>query len=245
MIAYGRNKIKYSIENKAARSDAGCQDYHVKGREETLFARIYDRGLRTREREEEVRMALEGSCGSLPYSPVDMLYVGGRFAGFLYYDYSAETAEEPVDMGMPEEPKPSSKGISMPSGVALLIPVVEAILLSVVAKMLLFPLYVGILANSDSMDIALWLMCQGWLPVLAGGIALAVAYLKLLGPSENTALIAVGGVAAYLLGVAAVFILGVLINMLVYTAIGLVMAVLPVLVGIFVLYIIFKSFLGK
>ena len=40
MIAYGRNKIKYSIENKAARSDAGCQDYHVKGREETLFARI-------------------------------------------------------------------------------------------------------------------------------------------------------------------------------------------------------------
>ena len=86
MIAYGRNKIKYSIENKAARSDAGCQDYHVKGREETLLARIYDRGLRTREREEEVRMALEGSGGRLPYSPVDMLYVGGRFGGFLYYD---------------------------------------------------------------------------------------------------------------------------------------------------------------
>ena len=50
---------------------------------------------------------------------------------------------------------------------------------------------------------------------------------------------------AYLLGVAAVFILGVLLNMLVYTAIGLVMAVLPVLVGIFVIYIIIKSFLRK
>ena len=243
MIAYGRNKIKYSIENKAARSDAGCQDYHVKGREETLFARIYDRGLRTREREEEVRMALEGSGGSLPYSPVDMLYVGGRFAGFLYYDYSAETAEEPVDMGVSEDPQPASRTMSMPSGVAALIPVVEAILLSIVAKLLLFPLYEGALLESGGMDIALWTMLGGWFPVVAGCIVLAAAYKKLLGPSENTALIAVGGAVAYLLGVAAVFILGVLLNMLVYTAIGLVMAVLPVLVGIFVIYIIIKSFL--
>lgn len=248
MIAYGRNKMKYSLENRAARAEAGCQDFHVKGREETLFARIYDRGLRSRDREEEVRMAMEGGGSSLLQTPVDILYVGGRFAGFLYYDYSAQEPAFTEEISQ-EEPNLSGEvsGMKQNEGgrVLMVIPVVEAILLTLLVKFIIFPIYVGLVYQNAGIGYTISLMAGGWVPAIAGCAALGLAYVKVLASAGSPGLVAVGCTLAFLAGTLVLLALATIVTAVLNAAVTLLLAALPtIIVAVVIIYII-KTFLGN
>ncbi len=247
MIAYGRNKVKYSLENRAIRSEAGCQDFHVKGREETLLARIYDRGLRGREREEEVRMAMEGGGSSLLQSPVDILYVGGRFAGFLYYDYSAEQPvfQDEPDMAGPASEEREGRRSSRASGNVPLavIPAVETVLLALLTKFIIYPFYVGLVYRNAGISYTLSLMVGGWVPAVAGFLALILAFQAVKG-TENAAAVAVGCALAYLAGAAGLLALATLVTAVLNAAVSLFVAALPTIIGAVIVIYIIKVFLG-
>lgn len=243
MIAYGRNKVKYSLENRAARSEPGCQDFRVKGREDALLARIYDKGLRGRDREEDVRSAMEGGTTSLFQSPVDILYVGGRFAGFLYYDYSAlqpEPQAEPVqDENLNVQ---NSKGVggSIP---LMVIPIVEAVLLSLLTKVFIYPIYVGLVYRNSGISYALILLVNGWVPAIAGCIAVGFAF-KRLKNTENAVAVAVGGTLAYFAAVIALLAAVTLATALLAAAVSAVLAALPMIIVLLIIIYIIKTFLG-
>ncbi len=236
MVVYGKDKIKYDLD-KEVRSIGGGKDYHVAGREETLVARIYERGARTRAREEEVRQSLEG-LGTMAESPIDILYKNSRFAGFLYYDYSLETIPEiPKDEPQDTYEKKSSRTFAVPPA---LIVGAEVVILSLMVRFLLFPHILEL--HSDWM---LKLSVGGITQIVAGLIVLGIAYSKWLTNTENAILIGVGAGIAYVTGAVGVTAILFMVVRVVTTAVEIAMYVLPGVIGIVVVIAIIKSIFSK
>lgn len=236
MVVYGKDKVKYDLDREV-RSVGSGKDYHVAGREETLVARIYERGARTRAREEEVRQSLEG-LGTMPESPVDILYKNSRFAGFLYYDYSLETTTEiPQEEPQDTYEKKSSKNFAVPP--ALIIGA-EVVILSLMVRFLLYPYILKL--HSDWM---LKLSVGGITQIVAGLIILGVAYSKWLTNAENAILIGLGAAAAYVTGAVGITAVLIMLVRVVTTAVEIVMYILPGVIGIIVVIAIIKSMFSK
>ncbi len=258
MIAYGRNKIKYPLESKAFKTEYGSQDYKLKGREPSLAARIYDKKYRTREKEEEVRMALEGDMGAMPEPPLDLLYVGGRFAGFIYQNYGMPDSntlpaagEDDMDETSGGKDK-SGKGRRRKAGpgfaegiLAILIPVITAVLMSVLTKQILYPVFCKFIEGGSGEQFILLLTAHGWVTVAAGILAVIAAAAKGATGVGGAAVSAVLCLLSYAAGAVAITGIIVIFVVLMGVVVQTVIALIPIIVGIAVVIMLLKVLIKR
>lgn len=253
MIACGRNKIKYPLESRAFKTEYGSQDYKLKGREASLAARIYDKKYRTREKEEEVRMALEGDMGAMPETPLDLLYVGGRFAGFIYQSYNMadfkglpaardENTDETTDSKDKRTKSRNSKaGHGLAEGVtAVLIPVLTAGLMSLLTKLILYPAFCRFIEGGRGERFILLLTAHGWVTVAAGILAVTAAAVKGATGVGGVVLPAVFCLLSYAAGAVAVTGIIALFVVLMRIVVQTVIALIPIIAGITVVVMAIK-----
>lgn len=241
MIAYGRNKIKYPLESKAFKTEYGSQDYKLKGRESALAARIYDKKYRTREKEEEIRMALDGDMCAMPETPLDLLYVGGRFAGFIYQNFSVPDSNIPP--AAEEENMDKTTGGKNKS--TILIPVITAVLMSLLTKLILYPAFCHFIEGGSGEPFILLLTVDGWVTVAAGILAVAAAAVKGATSMGGAAVSAVLCILSYAAGAVAVTGIIAIFVVLVGVVVQTVIALIPIMVGIAVVVMMIKVLIKR
>lgn len=251
MMVYGRNREKYSLAHKPVTAEYDSDNYEVQGRE-SYRAKIYHRELRTKEKENEVLEALGGGSWALPEVPCDVLYQGGRFAGFLYESYDsfempalADAAETYVESGYSgrnvfsgSENIEKLQVTGIQAGIFLVSAFVEGFVF--------VPVFDNLVSRGNEiLSVLSMLNAEGIVALIAGVILQVLFFLKSGKNSGNLAVMAGGGLLANLAGSALWMGVLILLSLLLTGVIGLVRAILPTVILIAILIYALKHFFKK
>lgn len=251
MMVYGRNREKYALEHKPITEEYDSDNYKVQGRE-NFRAKIYHRELRTKEKEKEVLEALGGESWVLPEVPCDVLYQGGRFAGFLYESYDSfempaqtDTVETYVEDGSPERNvfgRSENTGKLQAAGIQTGIFLVSAFL----EVFVLVPVFDKLVSGGNEiLDVLSMLNARGITALIAGVVLQVLFFLKIGKNSGNIAVMAGGGLLANLAGSVLWMGMLVLLSLLLTGVIGLVRAILPIVILVVIVIYVLKYFFKK
>lgn len=133
MVVYGKRKTKYILSTKPVNGDGEGAVYPVSGRDDILV-KIYQKSMRTTEKEYQVMEAISGTGTMLGEFPLDIVYERGKFAGYIFEkeDQYISPVETPVEVH-------KNTGIQLNSTIAILISIIFGLLLSIAIYFSVFP----------------------------------------------------------------------------------------------------------
>lgn len=229
MIVYGSRKTKYILSKKPSSGDGECAVYPVSERPDIL-AKIYQKAMRTTEKEYQVMEAINGTGMMLGEYPLEIVYERGKFAGYIFekeepYFQQAEPAPNAI---LPIEPK---KELS--SAAVILLNIIAGLVLSGIMYLFLFPTLFTSISHEN-----IFYYFRG-IPMIIGGWAALI--LMLLKINNRGFLSVVISAISFIIGNIAVFCGIWLIITLVKTAAAIVWAILPTVLTIIIIVWIVKA----
>lgn len=230
MIAYGHGKRKYELTT-ALKVDCDGTVYAVSGNQ-GVCAKIYEKSYCTDDMEQRVINAANGTSSMLREFPIDVLYQHGRFAGYTFEDFSTP---EPVDYDEPSEPVQKTH-----HGIAVVVPVASAIIMSLLIYCFVFPrLAIG-------MDTYVRLFCvRGLTMIVAGWAAMLLFMAKGAAQIDSEELTAVVSIVSYVIGAALIYGVIHVLTAILSLAYSIIVAVLPTLVIIGVIIYVLKKYVFR
>lgn len=248
----GQNKRTYELDERNQKSlfDGIC--YPIKGAR-NLWVMLLDDTSKERQMEVEDRIIHGGRIdGKIPQ---EIVYRGGRFAGFVYSEqdasdrYSIQT-EPDVQSVHPEKNKIDGTVILDNAGVRIMVIVALCILLILFNQFGLYPVYLSMLKNTFSADVYAGCVlisvsgitsCVGGILLMFGTIWLFMKRCMIAGP-----IFLLLESISFLGGVILVDVLTVIVVYTVISIVNFILAIIPtmIMIGI-VIYIINKKVLKK
>lgn len=263
---------EYSLKKKV-RSDSDGEVWLVLGGEgESLCAKLLKDHSPAKQR--DVEASLQGTgFGAIMDIPMDIAFSRGRFAGYIYQDFNAwqmETASAPVTGGSSGT---SSGGTSGSLGIGLGTgdmglggagtgsvgssssdsPVIKwgilciaIVILCTLNLKVFYPLFLGLVSTMFSEDVltGCHILSFSGITAIIGGLAVAVFAARSFGGLAMVEFL-VAMVLSFLIGILLTDVLIVVAVQVVLGVVGVLIALLPIAIGIGVIVWLIKSVLGK
>lgn len=170
MLVKGSGGENYTLDKKRKRAYRTFTDYPVSG-SEIYVARIMNRSSRSISVEMEVKDCVSSGMYYEDERPLNMLYIRGKFAGFLYEGDGSLTQEpENTPHNELDAPPAHTQGGREGTGI-LVIQVVAAAAIAIIGKLVVYPLLVSYMNswdNSSIISILHYLDYNGIPAILAG-----------------------------------------------------------------------------
>lgn len=248
MLAKGSGGEKYTLDTKKKHVYRTYTDYPVAGG--MYVARIMDRGHRRGDVEAEVKDAVNSGSYYDDERPLNVLYTGGKFAGFLYEGDGSLTQEPQDDMsyesGYEGASVPSNRlsGGGSPGAVTLGIQAAVAVVMALVGYFAIYPILGNFMFRNYGSSIVstLHYLDYNGIPAILVGIGVqAAVFFKFRDSLENPV---IGGLIAAGVNLAGTVVWTVFVMLLmtiVMGAVAFIMKYIVIIVLIIGVYIWIKS----
>lgn len=170
MIVYGSNRKRYVLSTLSVGQDQSGASYYAE-HEPDILVKIYHPQFRNPSTERDVIDAINGVRSMLNEIPLDVVYLNGRFAGYIYQKSSPNTPPTyyPAQSVQPIQRSPRNA----PDGTLVLICMGIGIALSALVYFVLFNLLKGTFGD----DYIFWNF-KGIPMIIGGWIVLLLVLLK-------------------------------------------------------------------
>lgn len=231
MIVYGSNHKRYVLSSLSVGQDQNGAIYYAE-HEPDFLVKIYHPQFRNPSTERDVIDAINGVRSMLNEIPLDVVYLNGRFAGYIYQKSSpiAPPTNYPVQLVQ----RSSSNALD---GTPVLICIGVGIVLSALVYFLLFSL----LKNTFADDYIFWNF-KGIPMIIGGWIALLLVVLK--SRQEIGATIGFGAIG-FIIGSILVFLLICTLVYMFSVAAAIMKPLLPTIIVIVIVVLLVKSLLKR
>lgn len=183
MVVKGEGGERYTLNSKKKRTYRTYTDYKIGNGK--YIARILDRKNRNASVEYEIAQAVRNGLYYEDERPLNLLYLGKKFAGFLYEgnEDSLETTDDSYEYAVLEKNE-SGKNNQLLSGTGdgeqvypIGVQVVVAVMMTVIGKVLVYPILMGFVNENQGatvIDMLYYLDYKG-VPAIIAGLAAQIA----------------------------------------------------------------------
>lgn len=229
MIVYGKRKTKYVLSKRPISGDGESAVYPVSERPDIL-AKIYQKAMRTTEKEYQVMEAVNGTGSMLGEYPLEIVYERGKFAGYIFEKEESyiQTPEPEIHTTIPVE---SKKELS--SAAVILLSIITGLVLSGITYFLLFPMLSRSIAQEN-----VFYYFKGIPMIIGGWTALILMLVKV---TDRSFISVILSTVSFIIGSIVVFSGIWLIITLLKTAAAIVWAILPTVITIVIVVWIVKA----
>ena len=234
MLAKGSGGERYTLDTKKKHVYRTYTDYPVAG--SVYVARIMDRGHRKSGVEADVKDAVNSGTYFEDERPLNTLYIGGKFAGFLYEGDGSltEASQDNVDGGDYEgfsAPSPRLRGGDA-GAMVLGIQAAVAVGMALISYFAIYPILKNFIARNPGSSIVetLHYLDYNGIPAILVGIGLqAAVFFKFRDSLENPV---VGGLVAAGVNLAGTIVWTVFVMLLMTIVLGAVAFIMKYIVVI-------------
>lgn len=230
MLAKGSSGEKYTLDTKKKHVYRTYTDYPVSGG--VYVARIMDRGHRNGGVEADVKDAVNSGTYYDDERPLNVLYTGGKFAGFLY-EGDGSLTEEPVDMDYEGASVPSPRLRGGDAGAMVLgIQAAVAVVMALIGYFAIYPILGNFMAKNPGSSIVetLHYLDYNGIPAILVGIGVqAAVFFKFRDSLENPV---TGGLVACGVNLAGTIVWTVFVMLLMTLVLGAVAFIMKYIVVI-------------
>lgn len=228
MIVYGKRKTKYVLSKKPVRGDGESAVYQVSGRNDILV-KIYQKQMRTLEKEYQVTEAINGTGAMLGEFPIDMVYERGKFVGYVFENEESYQPVEEESIAVPQ-----SKG-GMSEATVVMLSVVLGMGLSAAMYFGAFPVI-----SRSILPENLPYYFKGIPMIIGGWLGLMFILIKFERDEFKTIILST---LVFICGNIAVFCLTWLLIAVIKTAVAVIGAVMPIVIAAAAIIYIIKKVL--
>ena len=234
MIVYSSNHKRYVLSTQSVGQDQSGASYYAE-REPDILVKIYHPQFRNPSTEQDVIDAINGVRSMLNEIPLDVVYLNGRFAGYIYQK-SSPIVPPMMPSTQPVQPMQRAPRTA-PDGALVLICIGIGIVLSALVYFVLF----NILKNSFGDDYIFWNF-KGIPMIIGGWIALLVILMKSKQEIGST----IGfGALAFIIGSIFVFLFICALVYLFSVAAAIMKPVLPTIITIVIIVVLIKTLIKR
>ena len=236
MIVYGSNRKRYVLSSASAWQDQNGAIYYAE-HEPDIMVKIYHQQYRTPETERDVIDAINGVRSMLNEIPQDIVYMNGRFAGYIFQQSGFVPQMQDPSQYSPPIPTRQPAGRTPLNPLTVLISIGVGIALSALEFFVLF----DILKWSFGEEYAIWNF-KGIPMIIGGWIAMIVVLSR---STQDTGITIAFAALGFFIGSIAVFLITCALVYMFSFATSVMKALLPTIIVVGIVVLLIKTFFRR